>query len=183
MRLAAAAERGGPPGLAVAARVVAAARRGVAEAAEVPPAPGPDQAEEATAWTATEIAAAVTGWAAGLPATASLATAIADARRRLEALRRPDASLTLATAHGTKGLEWDHVAVIGMTAGRFPSARSLAEAPDPARAMEEERRLAYVAWTRARRTLILVFDPNAPSQFLGEAFDAEELCLSGGDEA
>ena len=83
--------------------------------------------------------------------------------------------MTLATAHGTKGLEWDHVAVIGMTEGRFPSARSLAEAGDPDRALEEERRLAYVAWTRPRRSLTLVYDPGAPSRFMAEAFDAAEL--------
>ena len=41
-------------------------------------------------------------------------------------LRRDDAALTLATAHGTKGLEFDHVIVIGMEAGRFPSARAVA---------------------------------------------------------
>ncbi len=62
-----------------------------------------------------------------------------------------------------------------MTEGRFPSARSLAEAADPERALEEERRLAYVAWTRARRSLTLVYDPAAPSPFLREAFDPDEL--------
>lgn len=62
-----------------------------------------------------------------------------------------------------------------MTAGRFPSARSLTETADPARALEEERRLAYVAWTRARRSLTLVYDPDAPSPFLLEAFDPTEL--------
>jgi superfamily I DNA/RNA helicase len=41
--------------------------------------------------------------------------------------------------------------------------------------MEEERRLAYVAWTRARRSLTLLYDPAAPSPFLREAFDPEEL--------
>ena len=64
-----------------------------------------------------------------------------------------------------------------MTEGRFPSARSLADAADPARALEEERRLAYVAWTRARRSLTLVYDPAAPSPFLLEAFDAAEIGL------
>ena len=83
--------------------------------------------------------------------------------------------LTLATAHGTKGLEFDHVAVIGLDAGRFPSRRSVTDAEDPGRALEEERRLAYVAWTRARKSLTLVYDPLAPSQFLLEAFSAEEL--------
>ena len=70
---------------------------------------------------------------------------------------------TLATAHSTKGLEFDHVAVVDMDAGRFPSQRSLDDADDPVRALEEERRLAYVAWTRARRSLTLVYDPAAPS--------------------
>ena len=110
-----------------------------------------------------------------LPRDADLGTAIADARARLARLRVPEAALTLATAHGTKGLEWDHVAVLGMSEGRFPSARSLAEAADPERALEEERRLAYVAWTRARRSLTLVYDPEAPSPFLLEAFDPDEL--------
>jgi DNA helicase II / ATP-dependent DNA helicase PcrA len=90
-------------------------------------------------------------------------------------LRRPDAPLTLATAHGTKGLEFDVVACIGLDQGVFPSARTLAEAETPWRAMEEERRLAYVAWTRARRRLVLVYDPGAPSPFLEEAFEPHEL--------
>ena len=90
-------------------------------------------------------------------------------------LRRPDAPLILATAHGTKGLEFDVVACIGLDQGVFPSARTLAEAETPWRAVEEERRLAYVAWTRARRRLVLVYDPGAPSPFLEEAFEPVEL--------
>ncbi len=64
-----------------------------------------------------------------------------------------------------------------MDAGRFPSQRTLDDADDPARALEEERRLAYVAWTRARRSLTLVYDPATPSPFLLEAFDPEELAI------
>ena len=63
----------------------------------------------------------------------------------------------------------------GLDQGVFPSARTLAEAETPWRAMEEERRLAYVAWTRARRRLVLVYDPGAPSPFLEEAFEPQEL--------
>ena len=57
----------------------------------------------------------------------------------------------------------------------FPGRRSISDAAEPERALEEERRLAYVAWTRARRSLTLVYDPSAPSRFLLEAFEAEEL--------
>ncbi|HEX4897702.1 MAG TPA: ATP-dependent helicase [Candidatus Limnocylindrales bacterium] len=121
------------------------------------------------------IAAALLGWAPRFLTLAALEAAVADVRARLARLRRDDAALTLATAHATKGLEFDHVAVIGMDEGRFPSARSVAEAEDPARALEEERRLAYVAWTRARRSLTLVYDPEAPSAFLREAFEPWEL--------
>ena len=93
------------------------------------------------------------------PPSSSGATCSPDSGRTMRAL-------SLATAHATKGLEFDHVAVLGMEAGRFPSARSIGDAEDPARALEEERRLAYVAWTRARRTLTLSFDPEVASPFL-----------------
>jgi superfamily I DNA/RNA helicase len=51
---------------------------------------------------------------------------------------------------------------------RFPNRRALVDADQPERALEEERRLAYVALTRATRRLILAFDPARPSRFLGE---------------
>ncbi|HTS14398.1 MAG TPA: 3'-5' exonuclease, partial [Candidatus Sulfotelmatobacter sp.] len=125
--------------------------------------------------------AASPGWAfgPGLDGTARSATAIwralAAAEIRRATLRRRDASLLLATIHATKGLEFDHVACVGLDAGRFPNRRALDEAGDPARQLEEERRLAYVAWTRARSSLELVFDPGGPSPFLGEAFRDAEL--------
>lgn len=118
---------------------------------------------------------ALLAWAAPYRTAGGLREAIAVTRQRRSELRRDDASLVLATAHGTKGLEFDHVACIGLDEGTFPSARTLAEAADPGRVLEEERRLAYVAWTRARRSLTLVYDPWAPSPFLLEAFDADEL--------
>jgi DNA helicase-2/ATP-dependent DNA helicase PcrA len=122
-----------------------------------------------------DIAAAVVAWAVPYSGLDELRAAVTARRAALEELCRDDAALTLATAHGTKGLEFDHVAVIGLDAGRFPSRRSVTESDDPVRALEEERRLAYVAWTRARRSLTLVYDPLAPSEFMLEAFDADEL--------
>ena len=124
------------------------------------------------ALTMPSLATALLGWAAGAPTMDGLRLAIDQRRRQLEALRRDDARLTLATAHGTKGLEWDHVAVL---ADGFPGRRSVSDATEPERALEEERRLAYVAWTRARRSLTLLYDPDAPSRFLLEAFDPVEL--------
>jgi superfamily I DNA/RNA helicase len=133
-------------------------------------------------FTEADVAAALLAWAAPYPDLDSLVEAIDEWRARLRDLRRADALLTFATAHSTKGLEFDHVAVIGLEAGRVPSARWIADASDP-RALEEERRLAYVAWTRARRSLTLVYDPAVASQFLLEAFDPQELAPDDTDQA
>ncbi len=123
------------------------------------------------------VTASLLAWSIGARDRADLVAAIGEARRRRAELRRDDASLILATAHGTKGLEFDHVACIGLDDGIFPSRRTIEEHENPARAVEEERRLAYVAWTRARKSLTLVYDPAAPSMFMTEAFSAEELGL------
>jgi superfamily I DNA/RNA helicase len=114
-------------------------------------------------------------WAAGFPSGPAFAEAVATTCARRSALDQEGARLVLATMHTTKGLEFDHVAVVGLDEGAFPSERSLADSADPHRALEEERRLAYVAWTRARRTLLLLYDPAVPSPFLLEAFDRDEL--------
>jgi DNA helicase-2/ATP-dependent DNA helicase PcrA len=58
----------------------------------------------------------------------------------------------LSTVHQAKGLEWDTVFVTGLNDGRFPSARSLQTDSE-----EEERRLFYVAVTRAREDLYLCY--------------------------
>lgn len=123
----------------------------------------------------TTLITALLAWAPGHRDLPALVDAITSVQARLAELRRDDAPLSLATAHSTKGAEFDHVAVVGLDVGRFPSGRAVASAEDPARALEEERRLAYVAWTRARRTLTLSYDPTAPSTFLLEAFSADEL--------
>ena len=153
-------------------------RTAVLETEPIATADGPDDPDDPDGVTAAEVAAALLGWAPRFKSLGDLVGAIAAARERLAALRRDDAPLSLATAHSTKGLEFDDVAVMDMDAQRFPSARSLTEAVEPARALEEERRLAYVAWTRARRSLILLYDPAAPSPFMLEAFSAAELGLA-----
>ena len=146
----------------------------------VPRAAGTEPELDDAAFTRRELAAALLAWAAPYRELETFERAVTERRALLEELRTNDALLSLATAHSTKGLEFDHVAVLGMEAGRFPSARSIGDAADPSRAREEERRLAYVAWTRARRTLILSYDPETPSPFLAEAFPIGDLERAGG---
>ena len=72
--------------------------------------------------------------------------------------------LTLSTIHSAKGLEWDVVFVIGLSEDRFPS-RFCKTKED----IEEERRLFYVAITRAKKLLYLTSNSkNKPSRFLKE---------------
>ncbi|MEZ4429926.1 MAG: 3'-5' exonuclease, partial [Nannocystaceae bacterium] len=68
-------------------------------------------------------------------------------------------AVTLMTIHSAKGLEFDHVYLTGMEERVFPHARVLDEVQDGTRhdGLEEERRLAYVAVTRARRHLTMTW--------------------------
>ena len=97
--------------------------------------------------------------------------------------------VTLMTVHSAKGLEYDYVYIVGMEEGLFPSNRSAESLAD----LEEERRLMYVAITRAKRGLMLTYsemrrvwgktENTSPSRFLKEIdqefleanFDIEEL--------
>jgi DNA helicase-2/ATP-dependent DNA helicase PcrA len=112
---------------------------------------------------------ALLGWAVAYSTLDRFLEDEARALARLEALRRAEAPIELVTVHGAKGREWQTVVVLGMEEERFPNRRALVGADDPARALEEERRLAYVALTRATMRLIVAFDPARPSRFLVEA--------------
>ncbi|MCR8612903.1 MAG: UvrD-helicase domain-containing protein [Mycoplasma sp.] len=59
--------------------------------------------------------------------------------------------VSLMTIHAAKGLEFDNIFILGMSEGVFPSSRAL----DDKEKLEEERRLAYVALTRAKKKLFL----------------------------
>ncbi len=84
-------------------------------------------------------------------------------------------SLTLMTFHMAKGLEFEHVFMVGLEEEIFPHANSLTQNP---RDMEEERRLCYVGITRAMKQVMLTFassrmlygfrDSKLPSRFLNE---------------
>jgi DNA helicase-2/ATP-dependent DNA helicase PcrA len=67
------------------------------------------------------------------------------------------------TIHLAKGLEFDSVFIAGVAEGLLPHGRSL----DDENALEEERRLMYVAMTRARKNLYLSFY-GIPSRFVNE---------------
>ena len=87
------------------------------------------------------------------------------------ALEASDDFLTLSTVHSAKGLEWPVVFIIWVMEGRFPSARALG---DPL-AVEEERRLMYVAATRAKDELILCY----PGQEQARPWQSEGLFFGG----
>jgi hypothetical protein len=111
---------------------------------------------------------ALLGWATAFVTVDAFLRAYDAARARIAALRDPEAPVELATVHASKGREWETVVLLGYEQDRIPNRRSLLDAEDPDRAMEEERRLAYVALTRATRRLVLAFDPARPSPFLAE---------------
>ena len=111
---------------------------------------------------------ALLGWSVGFGDVPAFVAGFEATRERIGALRDPAAPIELATVHGSKGREWETVVLIGFEADRIPNRRSLVDAAQPERAMEEERRLAYVALTRATRRLMLAFDPSRPSPFLAE---------------
>jgi DNA helicase-2/ATP-dependent DNA helicase PcrA len=80
--------------------------------------------------------------------------------------------LILSTAHSAKGKEWDAVFVIWAVDGWFPSARCLNTEEET----EEERRLMYVALTRARNYLSVTYPLNAYSSRRGADYSLDQLC-------
>ncbi len=99
--------------------------------------------------------------------------------------------VTIMTIHAAKGLEFDHVFLPGWEEGVFPSQRALDEGG--LASLEEERRLAYVAITRARRQCTIVHSANRriygqwtssiPSRFIGELPEKhikQETTMTGG---
>ena len=76
-----------------------------------------------------------------------------------------DDYLTVTTVHAAKGLEWDTVYVLNVVEGGFPSELAAGK-PE---SLEEERRLLYVAMTRAQNTLFLL----APRRFplMGQSYE------------
>ena len=95
--------------------------------------------------------------------------------------------VTLMTIHSAKGLEFDYVYIVGLEETLFPS-QMCSETPEE---LEEERRLFYVALTRARKEVVLTFATsrfrwgnmtyNRPSRFIKE-IDAEFLDPQYADE-
>ena len=97
---------------------------------------------------------------------------------RLDTLRQtirvhtdaPDARLTLSTIHSSKGLEYERVYLLDIHDGVLPSRPDAADGTaDERREYEEDRRLFYVAMTRAKDELTLFDYPDAPSAFIREA--------------
>jgi DNA helicase-2/ATP-dependent DNA helicase PcrA len=82
-----------------------------------------------------------------------------------------DDALVLSTAHSAKGKEWDVVFLIWAVDGWFPLAR----AADVEEELEEERRLMYVAMTRARNHLAVTYPVNVYSTRRGQDYSMDQL--------
>ncbi len=78
--------------------------------------------------------------------------------------------LILSTVHSAKGLEWKIVFIIWLTEGRFPSSQSMMNPEE----MEEERRLLYVAITRAKERLFLTYPESLSNR--GGGWQKNDLC-------
>jgi DNA helicase II / ATP-dependent DNA helicase PcrA len=90
----------------------------------------------------------------------------------LAAIRDDKHGVELTTIHRAKGCQWPEVHVFGCEEGQLPHGRALEVSPEERAAgegMEAERRLAYVAFTRAQRALTLHWSAGAASRFLIEA--------------
>jgi DNA helicase-2/ATP-dependent DNA helicase PcrA len=83
--------------------------------------------------------------------------------------------LTLSTIHSAKGLEWQAVFVIGMVDGRFPSLYNLRSEDE----VEEERRLLYVAVTRAKEHLYLSYPIDIYDRATGMVLGKPSRFLEG----
>ena len=82
-----------------------------------------------------------------------------------------DDTLILSTAHSAKGKEWDAVFLIWAVDGFFPLARAAADKAQ----LEEERRLMYVAATRARNHLIVSYPLNVYTTRRGADYSMDQL--------
>ncbi len=114
--------------------------------------------------------------AAGYPDRATFLSALAleppEATQDLSSgSREEDDCLVLSTAHSAKGKEWDAVFLIWAVDGWFPSARCLNNEEQT----EEERRLMYVALTRARNHLSVTYPLNAYSSRRGSSYSLDQL--------
>lgn len=110
-------------------------------------------------------------------------------RSDLDSLAGETHAITMMTIHSAKGLEFPAVFVAGMEEGIFPHVHDFGGSDDPGK-LEEERRLAYVAITRARKRLFLTYaatrrtygstSANPRSRFLNEIpFEDIEFCGIG----
>ncbi len=81
----------------------------------------------------------------------------------VEAEDKEEEYITLSTIHSAKGLEWNSVFIIHAVEGYFPSGRSI----EKLETLEEERRLMYVASTRAKQNLFITYPMNLFDQEAG----------------
>ncbi|HEV2076079.1 MAG TPA: PD-(D/E)XK nuclease family protein, partial [Thermoleophilaceae bacterium] len=123
--------------------------------------------------------------------------AVAEAGMREEEAAPPESpeAVQVMTMHSVKGLEFEHVMVLGLGAERMPGARRPSDPPVPDELLKEElpaddraaheaemRRLLHVAMTRARRGLVLAFAEQGGAAARPSRFYEEARAAVGGEE-
>ena len=128
----------------------------------------PEGAAQRDKW---EALSAVLGLVDEMPTNMTIAEFATELTARQKAHHEPTLdAVTLSAIHASKGLEWSLVHLVGMTEGLLPIAHAVGD-----EAIDEERRLSYVAFTRARDVLRIsgvaggARAPREPSRFIAEA--------------
>lgn len=93
----------------------------------------------------------------------------------VDAEKKEDEFVTLSTIHSAKGLEWHSVFIIHAMEGFFPSSQSF----ESQEAIEEERRLMYVASTRARQNLYISYPMNIFDRYNGMTYSKPSRFIAG----
>jgi DNA helicase-2/ATP-dependent DNA helicase PcrA len=123
---------------------------------------GAEQVETETLDDLTELAAGKT--------LAQLAALLAEQTSKLKAIRDDEHGVEITTVHRAKGRQWPTVIVFGCDEEQLPHKRSLEDAAAGLKhALEAERRVAYVAFTRAQQRLVILSTKGGESRFVGEA--------------
>ena len=111
---------------------------------------------------------------------AQYARRLSDRASALLAIRDDQRGIEITTVHRAKGRQWPTVIVFAVDEGQLPHKRALEDMQHDVDALEAERRVAYVAFTRAQQRLVVLHTKGKESRFLVEAGLIEDRQLLAG---